>query len=61
MLEALAEALHCRPADLIMRNPLDEDAPWSLIETWERATPDKRRQITRVIEALDEGKDGTNG
>ncbi len=63
MLEALAEALACSAADLIMRNPLDEDAPWSLFDVWKHATHEKRKQLRKVIEALsdEEKPDGTNG
>lgn len=63
MLEALAEVLHCTPADLIMRNPLDEESPWSIMEVWEKADAEKRRQMTRVLQAFDDQDraDGTNG
>jgi len=62
-LEALASALNCSPADLIMRDPTKDDGPRSLYEVWEKATAQRRRQIIRVIEALenDEAPDGTNG
>lgn len=48
-LEALADALHCEPADLIMRNPLDPEAPWSI---WERLKPPQRKQAVRLLKAL---------
>jgi transcriptional regulator with XRE-family HTH domain len=48
-LEALAEALMTDPASLLMRNPEDEDAIWSL---WERASPGEREQIARVVRSL---------
>lgn len=48
-LEALANALMCEPADLLMRNPLDPDAPWSL---WERLSQPQRKQAVRIIKAL---------
>lgn len=48
-LEALAFALACEPADLIMRNPLDAEAPWSL---WETLKPTQRQQAIRVLKAL---------
>lgn len=50
-LEALAQALSCEPADLIMRNPLDPEAPWSI---WERLNPAQRKQAIRVLKALAE-------
>ena len=39
-LEALAEALACTPADLLSRNPLDENSPeniWPLIKVEDRS------------------------
>ena len=49
MLEALAVALMCEPADLIMRNPTDSENIWSL---WDKATPGQRRAIVAVAESL---------
>lgn len=59
-LEALADALSCTPADLLMRNPLDEDAPWSI---WETLEPAQRRSAMIFIKAMDEDrkKTGTDG
>lgn len=48
-LEAIADALECSPADLLMRNPSDPDAIWSL---WDRAKPAERKQIIGIIEGL---------
>jgi transcriptional regulator with XRE-family HTH domain len=48
-LEALAEALNCEPADLLVRNPADPEGIWSL---WDRAGEAERRQIVAVIEGL---------
>lgn len=48
-LEALADALSCEPADLIMRDPTSEGAIWSL---WEQASPGQRQQIESVVRAL---------
>lgn len=48
-LEALADALSCEPADLIMRNPTAPGAIWSL---WEKATVAQRQQIESVVRAL---------
>lgn len=52
-LEALAEALQCDPADLLMRNPSDPEAIWTL---WEHAKPAERREIVGVIRALLDAK-----
>lgn len=48
-LEGIAEALGCEPADLLMRNPADPEAIWSL---WEAAAPAQRRQIIGIIKGL---------
>lgn len=48
-LEAIADALGCTPADLLMRNPDDPQAIWSL---WEAAKPAQRKQIIGIIEGL---------
>lgn len=49
MLEALAAALMCEPADLIMRDPTQPGAIWSL---WEQASPGQKVQIESVVRAL---------
>lgn len=48
-LYALADALSCAPGDLLMRNPLDTEAPWSL---WERLKPEQRRQAIIILKTL---------
>ena len=57
VLEAIAGALRCEPADLLMRNPLDKEAPWSIFDTLKRADQATRTRITAVVEAL--AKTGT--
>jgi transcriptional regulator with XRE-family HTH domain len=58
-LEVLADALNCEPGDLLMRNPLDTEAPWSI---WDKLSPAQKRQAMRVIHALaDEPATGTSG
>jgi len=47
LLEALSDALRCEPADLIMRNPQDPEAPWSI---WDRLRPVERKQVIQFIE-----------
>lgn len=42
-LAALADALGCEPPDLIVRDPTDPEAPWSIWDTLEK--PDKTRAI----------------
>src|SRR5437868_1495269 len=54
ILEALAEALQCEPADLIMRNPMQPDAPWSI---WETLKPAQQRQAMTIIRALRDSDD----
>lgn len=57
VLESIATALLCEPADLLMRNPLDKSAPWSILDSLKKATPDERARIMAVVEAL--AKTGT--
>lgn len=48
-LEKLADALLTDPASLLMRNPEDEDAIWSL---WDKASEAERRTISEVAKAV---------
>lgn len=48
-LEAAAEALNCDPASLIMRNPLDPEAIWSI---WEQIPPEDRPHAMRALAAF---------
>jgi transcriptional regulator with XRE-family HTH domain len=49
MLERIAEALMTDPASLLMRDPSNPEAIWSL---WERALPGERRQIEAMVDSL---------
>lgn len=49
LLEAIAEALQTDPASLIMRDPSDPEAIWSV---WEQAKPAERRQIVEIAKTL---------
>ena len=49
LLERLADALMTDPASLLMRDPTDATAIWSL---WERASKGERAQIESVVNAL---------
>lgn len=49
LLEKLSFGLNCTPADLIMRNPTDPEAPWTI---WERLKPAQRKQAVRLLQAL---------
>lgn len=51
-LVALADALTCEPGDLLMRNPLDEDAPWSIWDAVKKVPDTKRREIVAVVETM---------
>lgn len=51
-LEALSDALGCSPADLLVRNPNDPEAPWSL---WDTLKPAEKRATIEVIKAIKEG------
>lgn len=49
LLERLADALMTDPASLLMRDPSNADAIWSL---WDRASQGERAQIESVVNAL---------
>lgn len=49
ILEAVAEALSCSPGDLLMRDPTDPDAMWSI---WEGIPEHKRNTALQVLKAL---------
>lgn len=49
LLERIADALMTDPASLLMRDPTDVAAVWSL---WDRASAIERRQIEGVVSAL---------
>lgn len=55
-LEAAATVLGCEPSDLIMRDPTDSAAPWSLLEGLE---PAQRETVVQMINGLK--KTGTHG
>jgi len=48
-LEALARALQSDVASLLMRDPTDPDAIWSI---WDKAKPGQRRQIVEIASTL---------
>lgn len=48
-LEALAEALSTDAASLLMRNPMDPEAIWSV---WEQAKPGERRMIVDIAKTV---------
>jgi transcriptional regulator with XRE-family HTH domain len=50
MLEALADALQCEPADLIMRDPNSEI--WSVMDVLKAAPEAEQRQIAAIIGAF---------
>ena len=51
----IADALDCTPGDLLTRNPLDTEAPWSI---WENLKPQQRKQALIILKALQSGTDG---
>ena len=58
-LKALADALACQPGDLLMRNPLDTEAVWSI---WDNIPPERREQAVKVLKTFaNEPKTGTDG
>lgn len=48
-LEALAEALQTDAASLLMRDPGDEEAVWSI---WDKAKPGERRMIVDIAKTI---------
>jgi transcriptional regulator with XRE-family HTH domain len=48
-LEALADALRCEPGDLLIRNPLDPESPWTI---WEKLKAPQRRQAIAILKTL---------
>lgn len=55
-LERAANVYGCDPADLIARNPLDDEGPWRI---WEKLAEAQRRQAIKLLKVLadEEGKD----
>ena len=51
-LETAAEAYGCSAADLLVRNPLNPDAIWSITEGLRTATPELQKQAKDVMAAL---------
>ena len=49
LLERLAEELRTEPASLIMRNPEDTNAPWTLLET---VPPEDRPAVVAFVRNL---------
>lgn len=49
LLEALAELYGCTIADLLIRDPSDPNALWSI---WDQAKPGERRMIAAAAEAI---------
>lgn len=48
-LEALAAALNCEAGDLLMRNPRDKNAPWSLLAALK---PENKQRAVDYIQLL---------
>lgn len=55
---ALAEALNCGPGDLLMRNPLEDEAPWSI---WNNIPQHNRPQAIEILRTFERKKSGTDG
>jgi transcriptional regulator with XRE-family HTH domain len=52
-LEALAVALSCEPGDLLMRNPMDKNAPWSLLASLKPESREKVVDYIRMVARAD--------
>lgn len=48
-LEALAQALNCEPADLLIRDPSDPEGIWSI---WDHAKKGERQQIVELAKVV---------
>lgn len=48
-LEACAEALRTDPASLLMRNPTDDEAVWSI---WDKAKAGERQMIENIVRSV---------
>jgi transcriptional regulator with XRE-family HTH domain len=55
-LESAANALLCEPADLIMRDPTQLNAIWTI---WEQIAPEDRERAARILETFTK-KTGTH-
>ena len=49
IMEAIADALNCTVADLVIRDPTDPSAPWSI---WDNIPPTDRGQALRVLQTF---------
>lgn len=49
LLDVLADALSCEPADLIMRDPTDPEGIWSI---WDRIKPEQRKMAIDMLKVL---------
>lgn len=50
-LESAAFAYQCEPADLLMRDPTDQDAVWSIMDNLKTATLEEKKQVVRIVGA----------
>lgn len=49
LLEAVADALNCTPADLLMRDPSSSEKIWSI---WGALEPTEREQLLKIAETF---------
>ena len=52
-LALLAEALQCEPGDLLMRNPIDTETPWSI---WDNIPVAARPQAIEILKTFQQKK-----
>lgn len=48
LLEVAAVAYRCEPVDLLIRNPLIKDAPWSVYDTLRKADPETQNAVANA-------------
>lgn len=56
LLEKLADALQCAPADLLMRDPSQPDGIWSI---WDQLAPVEQQQVVEIAKTIK--RTGTGG
>lgn len=61
LLERAAEAYHCEPADLIMRDPTRGDAPWSILEQLKPALRNEALDYLRFLKEKQERDNNDKG
>lgn len=51
-LNQLADVYGCSPGELLMRNPLADDPNWTIWDNLKKASPEKRKEISAVVDTM---------